>query len=105
MVPELNGEPVMVVVVVDSCCDGTADIVSALGAIVISVNFRNVGNARAAGAASALDAGTRWLAFTDADTVVARDWLAAQLRQQADAVCGTVAVEDWHDDGERMRDH
>ncbi len=103
--PELNGEPVMVVVVADSCSDDTAHIVETAGAIAIAVNFRNVGKARAAGAARALDAGARWLAFTDADTVVSRDWLAAQLRQQADAVCGTVAVEDWHDYGERMRVH
>lgn len=69
------------------------------------MNFRNVGNARAVGAASAHDAGARWLAFTDADTVVARDWLAAQLREQADVVCGTVDVDDWQDYGERMRNH
>jgi len=103
--PELQGEAVVVVVVTDSCSDGTADIVEALGATAIAVNFRNVGKARAAGAAKALDAGARWLAFTDADTVVAPSWLVAQLRQQADAVCGTVAVEDWHDYGERMRNH
>lgn len=105
MAPELNGEPVMAVVVADSCSDGTVGIVSALGAIAVTVNFRNVGLARAAGAATALAAGARWLAFTDADTVVAPDWLAAQLRQQCDVVCGTVAVEDWHDYGERMRSH
>lgn len=102
---ELNGEHVMVVVVADSCSDDTAGIVGAFGAKAIAVNYRNVGKARAAGAAWALDAGARWLAFTDADTVVAQDWLAAQLRQKADAVCGTVAVEDWQDYGERMRSH
>lgn len=104
-VPELDGEHVMVVVVLDSCTDDTADIVEGLGAMAIAVNVKNVGKARAAGAALALHAGARWLAFTDADTVVARDWLTAQLRQQADAVCGTVAVEDWQDYGERMRSH
>jgi len=103
--PELDGERVLVVVVADSCSDDTARIAEAAGAIAIAVNCRNVGQARATGAARALDAGARWLAFTDADTVVARDWLAAQLRLQADAVCGTVAVDDWHDYGERMRIH
>ena len=103
--PELDGEYVMVLVVADSCSDETADIAESLGAVALRVDCRNVGQARAAGASRALQAGARWLAFTDADTAVAHDWLAAQLRQQADAVCGTVAVEDWQDYGERMRKH
>lgn len=103
--PRLAGERVMVVVVADSCADGTAGIAQALKAVALRVNFQNVGQARAAGAAKALRAGARWLAFTDADTVVGEDWLAAQLRQQADAVCGTVAVEDWQGYGEHMRSH
>jgi len=103
--PELAGESVFVVVVADSCSDGTAAVVEALGAVALRVDCRNVGQARAAGAARALQAGARWLAFTDADTVVAQDWLAAQLRQQAEVVCGTVAVVDWQDYGERMRSH
>lgn len=103
--PELHGEWVLVVVVADSCSDDTAHIAEAAGAIAIAINARNVGQARAVGAARALDAGARWLAFTDADTVVAPDWLSVQLSLQADAVCGTVAVEDWQDYGERMRTH
>ncbi len=79
--PELHGEPLLVVVVADSCCDGTASIAETAGAIAIAVNFQNVGKARAVGAARALDAGARWLAFTDAETVVSHDWLVAQLRQ------------------------
>jgi glycosyltransferase involved in cell wall biosynthesis len=82
--PELQGERVLVVVVADSCSDDTARIAEAAGAIAIAVNCRNVGQARAAGAVRALDAGALWLVFTDA---------------------GTVAVEDWHDHGERMRSH
>lgn len=39
--------------------------------------------------------GARWLAFTDADSTVAPDWLVEQLAQDADAVCGTVIVDDW----------
>lgn len=103
--PALHGERVMVVLVADSCSDDTARIAEKAGAIAIVVNCQNVGQARAVGASRALDAGARWLAFTDADSVVAPDWLAAQLRLQADAVCGTVAVEDWHDYGERMQSH
>ncbi len=37
----------------------------------------------------------RWLAFTDADTTVADDWLARQLDCCADAVCGVIGVHDW----------
>ena len=101
--PELQGERVLVVA--DSCSDDTVRIAEAADAIAIATYCRNVGQARAVDAARALDAGARWLAFTDADTVVAPDWLAVQLSLQADAVCGTVAVEDWHDYGERMRIH
>lgn len=61
----------------------------------IAVAARNVGVARAAGAAAMVAAGARWLAFTDADTRVAPGWLAAQLSLDADVVCGTVAVDDW----------
>ena len=39
--------------------------------------------------------GARWLAFTDADTQVAPEWLAEQLALDADVVCGTVVVDDW----------
>lgn len=101
--PQLNGEPVMIFVVADSCTDDTTEIIEGLGLIPVIVTFRNVGKARAAGAAEAIKAGARWLAFTDADTVVARDWLAAQLRQKSHAVCGTVAVDDWGDYGEHMK--
>jgi hypothetical protein len=64
-----------------------------------------VGIARQTGAKIALASGARWLAFTDADSVVASDWLACQLALKADAVCGTIAVEDWGAYGERMHRH
>ena len=62
----------------------------------LAVQARNVGLARQAGAQALLAAGARWLAFTDADSEVADDWLVAQLRHQqagADAVCGCVTVD------------
>ncbi len=37
----------------------------------------------------------RWLAFTDADTLVAPDWLVRQLALDAEVVCGTIGVGDW----------
>lgn len=87
----------------DACSDHSAAVVRAHGAAALFVNARNVGLARGAGAQFALDLGARWLAFTDADSVVAPDWLAAQLALNCDAVCGTVAVRHRGVYGERMR--
>ncbi len=101
----LLGEPVATIVVTDACTDQTAAIARRVGAAVVEVQGRNVGVARAAGAELALAGGARWLAFTDADSLVGRDWLVAQLALQCDAVCGTVAVDDWGDYGERMQRH
>ena len=93
--PKLNGEPVHPLVVLDSCTDGSERIAANLGIQTVKVQARNVGIARAAGSQHCLDLGARWLAFTDADTLVSPDWLADQLDQRSDAVCGTVAVTDW----------
>ncbi len=101
----LNGEEVMVIVVADDCTDTTGAMARLSGAVVVSVQARNVGSARAAGAEVALDAGARWLSFTDADSVVGADWLAEQLALGSDAVCGTVAVRHWGAYGERMQQH
>ena len=103
--PQLRWEPVQVVVVLDDCTDRTGAVVRQCGVECLSVQARNVGIARAAGAQHLLAAGARWLAFTDADTLVAPDWLAAQLALDSDAVCGTVAVADWGDYGDAMRRH
>lgn len=96
----LKAEPVQIMVVADACTDATALYALQAGAAVLPVVHRNVGAARAAGANLLLTRGARWLAFTDADTVVAPDWLAEQLALDADAVCGTVGVEDWTPHGE-----
>ncbi len=101
--PKLSGETVLIVVAVDACADGTKQIVLAHGASIVELESRNVGMARALGARHALEAGARWLAFTDADSVVAPDWLSAQLGQGSDAVCGTIQVLDWGGYGERMQ--
>jgi glycosyltransferase involved in cell wall biosynthesis len=93
--PALGGEAVRIVVALDSCDDATRAIVREFDVEVIRVAARNVGVARAAGAQRALALDARWLAFTDADTTVAPDWLVQQLALQADAVCGAVSVEDW----------
>ncbi|MCM2548000.1 glycosyltransferase [Burkholderia glumae] len=93
--PALRGEPVRIVVVLDSCSDASPRIAARHGVETVVVQARNVGAARAAGADLLLRHGARWLAFTDADSRVAPDWLVAQLALGADAVCGTVAVGDW----------
>jgi glycosyltransferase involved in cell wall biosynthesis len=88
-------EPVYIVVAADACKDRTESMARRAGAYTIRLDARNVGAARRLGACEALAAGARWLAFTDADTRVAPDWLSAQLEERSDVVCGTVEVEDW----------
>lgn len=92
----LRGETVCIAVVLDKCTDNSAQIVNENASVVaLRCEANNVGIARAAGANHLLRAGARWLAFTDADTVVSEQWLAMQLSLGAQAVCGTVSVSDW----------
>ncbi|WP_085687252.1 MULTISPECIES: glycosyltransferase family 2 protein [unclassified Pseudomonas] len=103
--PGLAGQSVSIVVVLDDCSDQTDEVVSGFGVSRIEVAFQNVGKARAFGADYLLAAGVKWLAFTDADSVVPDDWLVRQLEFKADAVCGTVEVDSWahHDDVVRSK--
>lgn len=96
---------VRIFVVCDACTDGTADVVRAMGHEALSCDARNVGLARSIGAEEALAAGADWLAFTDADTVVGRQWLTAQVALGSDVVCGTIGVDDWDVYGDAMRRH
>ncbi|WP_158905368.1 glycosyltransferase family 2 protein [Burkholderia sp. L27(2015)] len=93
--PGLHREAVKIVVVLDACRDHSAQIARTCGVETLSINACNVGAARAAGADYLLACGTRWLAFTDADTVVSQNWIISQLELRADAVCGTVGVDEW----------
>ena len=106
--PRLGGEPVQICVVLDCCTDDTQAIAEAMGARTLATSAQNVGIARAAGAAHVIALGARWLAFTDCDSLVAPNWLSAQLGEQArgaDAVCGTVGVGNWGAYGEKMKLH
>jgi glycosyltransferase involved in cell wall biosynthesis len=105
MDPLLDAEPVEVVVALDACADRSAAIAIQHKAQIVSLNARCVGAARALGASLALDYGARWIAFTDADTIVPPNWLSAQLDLYADATCGQVSIEDWsgHPPGVRER--
>ncbi|WP_407316073.1 glycosyltransferase [Pseudomonas sp. nanlin1] len=93
--PILGGEPVRIVVVLDSCDDGTQLIAERYLTQVLVVTARNVGVARATGASYLIEEGARWIACTDADSEVSSNWLANQLAYGADAVCGVVEVDDW----------
>ncbi|MDG9779665.1 glycosyltransferase [Metapseudomonas otitidis] len=102
--PGLGGEPVRVLVVLDSCSDGSAAIAHAYGVETRALQARNVGRARGEGARTLLEAGARWIACTDADSVVDANWLVDQLEMGAELVCGTVQVADWDDLPEHVRD-
>lgn len=93
---------VEVVVVLDACTDGTAEVAAHSEVHVTTIDERCVGAARAAGAATAralLGVGVEraasqvWLACTDADSVVPPDWLTDQITSAAggaDLVLGRV---------------
>ena len=93
-----TGVRVRIVVVLDACTDGSGDAVAAAAGVeTVSVAHRNVGLARAAGAAYVLrDAPAPervWLANTDADSEVPADWLAVMLdhaSRGAQLLLGTV---------------
>lgn len=92
------GVRVRIVVVLDACTDGSSAAVdAATGVETVTVAHRNVGLARAAGAAHLLrhepGVARMWLANTDADSEVPADWLTAMLdwaRRGAHLVLGTV---------------
>lgn len=101
--------PVYVVVVLDRCTDGSAEIVAtatrrhagvlSLSAVESAAGI--VGAARARGAQCLIDelgVGGTWLATTDADSRVPPQWLRRQLEMAsagARVIAGTVEVTDW----------
>ena len=93
--------PVTIVVVLDDCDDGSADLAGQYGPDVhfISVDVHNVGAARRVGfgyARSLLGDDIRcWYSTTDADSRVDPGWLVHQLGLGADMVLGIVRVTDW----------
>lgn len=95
--------PVTLTVVLDDCSDASESLARGR-ADVVHVTERNVGAARAAGVAHALNRhspgspGDRWIATTDADSRVPVTWLADHLRLAiagAHVVAGLVEVDDW----------
>ena len=89
----------VVVVALDGCTDGSADVASAYGALTVHLGGAGVGRARDAAIAAGLSAvapsaeARVWIACTDADTVVSPAWLHRQVRLAecgVDLVVGTV---------------
>ncbi|HWD62163.1 MAG TPA: glycosyltransferase [Humibacter sp.] len=96
----VTGASVDVVLVLDDCNDGSAEIARRHQTVdVVTIRASSVGAARAAGAAHALigrtatDLAHTWLATTDADSVVQPSWLLLHQRialAGADALIGAV---------------
>lgn len=93
-----------VTVVLDSCTDGSADVVARLqrdwspelDLRIVAGSFGTVGASRAAGIAALPPLPGLWIANTDADTVVPPNWLLQQHTLAAAGyglVLGTVAPE------------
>ncbi|MFP7759973.1 glycosyltransferase [Marisediminicola sp. LYQ85] len=87
--PTWRSVEIVIVVVLDDCTDGSASIAREReGVVVVEVSFRCVGAVRAHGTAHALGA-TRvhpaalWLAHTDGDSRVPREWITSQLDHAA----------------------
>jgi len=95
--------PVLRVVVLDACDDGSEQLAGQFGPDVhfVSVDAGNVGAARAAGftyarsACSAVPAARTWYATTDADSTVSANWLLRMTATDADMVLGVVRVAAW----------
>lgn len=97
--------PVLVVVVLDACTDGSSALAGQFGADVhfVEVEARNVGATRAAGfvysrndcGSTMSDESQIWFATTDADSRVDSDWLLRQMNSEADMVLGVVRVTNW----------
>ena len=100
---DLHGEPVEILIMLDDCSDASARVAAAHGVTTHVCAYRNVGMTRAEGARLMLECGARWLAFTDADSVVPYAWLAHQVSLKVDAVCGIVEVDDWSGHPEQVR--
>jgi glycosyltransferase involved in cell wall biosynthesis len=87
---DTTGVAATVTVVADSCTDATVEVAHQYGVDLLLIQARCVGRARDAGVRHVLAASTRahrsrvWIAMTDADSTVTRDWLEAQHRAATD---------------------
>jgi glycosyltransferase involved in cell wall biosynthesis len=107
--PALAGIVVRLAVVLDSCSDRSGEIATehlSQTDVLLEQQDGNVGLARRRGIDALLTAeagrprAQTWLATTDADSRVPADWLARQIALAdagADAIAGTISVDDWHE--------
>jgi glycosyltransferase involved in cell wall biosynthesis len=86
-------------VVLDSCTDETQKIVKAAGIDYLCCDYQCVGQVRDIGIRHTIANGATWLACTDADSMVAVDWLVQQIEhishQSTEMICGVVDVDSW----------
>jgi glycosyltransferase involved in cell wall biosynthesis len=105
--------PVLTVVVLDACDDGSDSLAEHSDPDVhfVSIDAANVGTARAAGfeyarsACGSVESERTWFATTDADSVVDSEWLARMTAADADMVLGTVRIPVWRLPVEVARRH
>lgn len=92
-----------VLVVLDSCTDDTLKVVQDTSADMnvdyLCCVYQCVGQVRDLGIRQAISQGATWIANTDADSIVAPNWLLEQIAHIADKptdmICGVVSVDSW----------
>lgn len=87
------------IIVLDSCTDETLSLVKSAKVEYVTCDYRCVGRVRDLGIRHAIAAGATWLACTDADSIVNKDWLVQQMahlkQQPTEMICGVVSVDSW----------
>jgi len=87
---------IQILVVLDSCTDGTAEKISSYNILTISCSYRCVGKTRDLGIQYLIEKGCDWICCTDADSRVHPDWFEnMQLHQPTHVICGVVEIANW----------
>lgn len=95
---------IKILVVLDSCTDGTATRVKQLGVATLHCDFRCVGQTRHLGIQQMVGQGCDWICCTDADSCVQQDWFKVMWQHQpAEVICGVVELDHWQHLSPRTR--